>query len=103
MNIDELKIIIDLVREVSNDATSIAVWWIAGQYAFSLLKTLIICGTIFIALRFVAQVISANMQWAEAARAVARVYGGEGGNVFYGTDQQALRKAALAGLKETND
>lgn len=103
MNIDELKLIVDLVKELSGSATSLAVWWIAGHYTLSLLKVLIICGTIVFAIKLAMQLISANMSWAEGARAVAKAYGAEGGTLFYSSDQQALRKAILQSLKGTKD
>ena len=43
MDIEQLKLILEAVKEVSADASSVAIWWIVGSYAVGLLIGLLPC------------------------------------------------------------
>jgi len=92
MNIDELKLIVDLVKELSGSTTSLAVWWIAGHYLSSILTTLIICTSVAAALIYTAKLIASTSTWATRARTLSQLYGGRGDEFFCAQDSLAIEK-----------
>jgi hypothetical protein len=97
MNIEELKLVIELVRGLSSDASTVAVWWIAGHYVASLLQNLIISGTILSVAWLVARSASGLSEWASAGKSVARAWGADGHTPYYNSDQEAIQRAIDAG------
>lgn len=89
MNIEELKLVIELVKSLSGDATSALIWWMV----FDLVKVALVCSFLLAVVWMIAKIISTTSDWAEAGRHVSRAYGGNGGNSYYGSERAAIHMA----------
>lgn len=99
MNLEELKLVLETVKTVSGDASTVAIWWIAGKYVLSFITDLVLICTIGVVVLKIAKAIAANNEWAEVGRQVSRAWGAGGGYSFWSEDRQAIDKA-IAAAKE---
>jgi hypothetical protein len=57
MNIEELKMVIELVRQISGDASNVALWYFGMKFAETLIVLFVLIGAILWVVR---QIIKAN-------------------------------------------
>jgi hypothetical protein len=93
MNIEELKLVLSTINQVSSDASNAAIVWMGLHYGLDFLETvgitLAIAWTVVTGIRSVA----AASEWAEIGRRVVRSHGGRGGYMVFDEDHKAAERA----------
>jgi len=102
MNIEELKLVLDTVAAVTDDAKTVAIWYIVASYGLPFIANCLIGLALYgIGRLIVGAFISAD-QWTKHGKNVAKAWGGEGSNYSYERDERHIDKAiAIAKAKET--
>lgn len=104
MTTDEIRMVLDALRQLSGDASNAALWWLVAHYGAEVAGSLIVAGTLIglgaVLLRVVRAVIGMN-EWAEFGRETARALGGRGTEYSYREDKQKITAAILAAARET--
>jgi cytochrome bd-type quinol oxidase subunit 1 len=75
MNIEELKLVLETVATVTDDAKSVAIWYFVFNYGVSfLLNLLCLAFVAWLANLIVKGIMTANA-WAETGRRIAKAWG----------------------------
>ena len=101
MTTEEIKMILDVLKGVTDGAATVAWVWIAASYGVTLIGWVL---SVFGVLAFTVIVARASMrndEWAQAGRKVAKAHGGDGEPWFYrDSDVKAIEKAIQSATKE---
>lgn len=74
MNIEELKLVLETVSAVTDDAKSVAIWYFVFNYGASFVLTL--CGFGWLVWVIIRAILSTN-KWAELGLKITREWGGK--------------------------
>lgn len=96
MNIEELKLILSTINQVSSDASTAAIVWMALHYGLDFLKTLAVAGVLIGVVYVIARTVSSTSEWAEIGRRIVKAHGGHGGTYTYDIDEKAVERAMLS-------
>jgi hypothetical protein len=96
MSIEELKLILSTINQVSSDASTAAIVWLVMHYGIQLIEALCWFGGAVLACWFIGKgIVNAN-RWADLGRQVSRAYGARGDDYLYESDFVAIDKAIAA-------
>lgn len=93
MTIDEIKMILGVLKGVSEGAATVAWAWIAASYFVTLVGYLCFAGTVLGVVTILTRAVSKTNEWVEAGRRVARAYGGKGNDYLCTSDRAAIDMA----------
>lgn len=99
MDMEQLKLILATLRDITGDAGHAAVWWMAMHYGVKVLTMLLIAGVIITALVLLIRVVRASSDADRLCRELARKLGVESFDTWYAPDRKALLKAIDEKLK----
>lgn len=99
MKIEELKLVLETVASVTDDAKTVAIWWFIANYGASFLLSLGGMVLAYAVVRMIIKAITGTNEWANYGRTIAKAWGGEGDVYSYNRDRKyldaALKAAAL--------
>lgn len=93
MNIEELKLILETINSVSQDASTAAIWWMALHYGSMVLGWILFASTVFGVVYAVTRLITSQSEWSQFGKQVSKAYGGNGGSYVYDSDEKAIADA----------
>lgn len=96
MDIESLKLILETVKGVTDNAGSVAVWWIVGHYVMQFITVLATAGTVLGSIYFAVKGLSSVSAWATAGKRVCDAWGGSDYGPMVGSDHAAIHKAIQA-------
>ena len=99
MNIEELKLILDTVATVTDDAKTVAIWYIVASYGLPFIANCLVGLAIYSVARLIVGAIAATNEWSQHGKNVARAWSGEGSNYSYSYDAPCIDKAIKAGME----
>lgn len=103
MNIEELKLVLETVASVTDDAKSVAIWYFVFNYgAFFVLTLVGMCGFGWLVWVITRAVLSTN-KWAELGLKITREWGSNSARLHYSPDEYDNAPAidkCLAAAKE---
>lgn len=100
MNIEELKLVLDTVAAVTDDAKTVAIWYIVASYGLPFIANCLVGLVFYGVARLIVGAFTASSEWAKHGKSVARAWGGEGSDYSYERDNKLIDKA-IAKAKET--
>lgn len=93
MNIEELKLILSTINQVSSDASTAAIAWMVLHYGLDFLETVGIALAITWTAVTGIRALTGTSEWAEIGRRVVRSHGGRGGYMVFDEDHKAAERA----------
>jgi len=99
MNIEELKLVLATVATVTDDAKTVAVWYIVASYGVPLLSNCLVGLALYGVVKMIVDAFVATTDWAVHGKNVARAWGGEGSDYTYSYDTTYIDKAIKAGTE----
>ena len=100
MNIEELKLILDTVATVTDDAKTVAIWYIVASYGLPFIANCLV-GLVFYAVaRLIVHAIAATNEWSQHGKSVAKAWGGEGSDYSYERDSRYITAAVKTAIKD---
>lgn len=97
---EELKLILETIKTISGDASTVAIWWVVLHYGVGILKVLATAGAVVGVVYLVVRGFISTSDWANAGKSVSRAYGGSEATFgFYEKDAAAIAKAISAASK----
>jgi hypothetical protein len=100
MNIEELKLVLDTVAAVTDDAKTVAIWYIVASYGLPFIANCLVGLIFYGVVRLIVGAFASSNEWAQHGKNVARAFGGEGSDYSYERDSKLIDKA-IAKAKET--
>lgn len=100
MNIEELKLVLATVATVTDDAKTVAIWYIVASYGLPFIANCLVGFAIYGVARLIIGAITASNEWVQHGRAVARAWGGEGSVYSYERDSIWIDKAIKASKEQ---
>ena len=101
MNIEELKLVLATVATVTDDAKTVAIWYIVASYGLPFLINCAACAVVYGVARLIVSAIAASSEWGQHGRTVAKAWGGEGSVYSYEHDGTYITKAVKAAMERT--
>jgi hypothetical protein len=90
MNIEELKLVLETVATVTDDAKSVAIWYIVLNFGGGfILQLSMLIGVLFTIVRVVRYIVSAN-EWAKIGAKLSNAWGGYSSSVFSSPDDRSV-------------
>lgn len=100
MNIEELKLVLATVATVTDDAKTVAIWYIVASYGLPFIANCLI-GLVFYAVaRLIVHAIAATNEWSQHGKSVAKAWGGEGSDYSYERDSRYITAAVKTAMKD---
>lgn len=103
MNIEELKLVLETVATVTDDAKTVAIWYFVLNYGASFVITMsALIGILYSAITIVRYLVSTN-EWAKIGVKLTHAWGGYGISTYSDHNDQSCLKAVdycLAAAKE---
>lgn len=99
MNIEELKLVLATVATVTDDAKTVAIWYIVASYGLPFIANCLVGVVIYAVARLIVGAITATNEWSQHGKSVARAWGGEGSDYTYRSDAPRIDKAIKAGVE----
>lgn len=93
MNIEELKLILSTINQVSSDASTAAVVWMVLHYGLDFLKAVSIAWAVAWTLVTGIRALAGASEWAEIGRRIVRSHGGRAGFSVFDEDHKAAERA----------
>jgi hypothetical protein len=97
MSTEELKMILEVLTRTTDTASNAAIWWMVLHYGSNLLTILTVIGGLCIGVWLICRAAVTAGEWGQAARNVAKSWGGRGETYLYTADRDALNRAMRAG------
>lgn len=99
MNIEELKLVLATVATVTDDAKTVAIWYIVASYGVPLISNCLVGLALYAIARLIVGAFVATTDWAIHGKSVARAWGGEGSDYSYERDSRYITAAVKAGTE----
>jgi hypothetical protein len=99
MNIEELKLVLATVATVTDDAKTVAIWYIVASYGLPFLINCVVCVVVYGIARLAVNAVTATNEWSQHGKNITRAWGGEGSTYSYGYDLVWINKAIKAGTE----
>jgi uncharacterized membrane protein YciS (DUF1049 family) len=103
MNIEELKLVLETVATVTDDAKTVAIWYFVLTYGASfVIRLSALIGILYSIITIVRYLVSAD-QWAKIGVKLTHAWGGYGASTYSDPDDPSCLKAVdycLAAAKE---
>lgn len=96
MNIEELKLVLATVATVTDDAKTVAIWYIFASYGLPFIENCLVGLALYGIARLIVGAIAASGEWTQHGKNVARAWGGEGSVYSYERDSMYISKAIKA-------
>ena len=96
MNIEELKLVLATVATVTDDAKTVAIWYIVASYGLPFIANCLVGLAIYNVARLIVGAITATNEWVQHGRNVAKAWGGEGSVYSYDRDNIWIARAINA-------
>lgn len=93
---EELKLVLETIKTISGDASTVAIWWVVLHYVIGFLEVMAICGSMVGGIYIIARACQNANEWAESARTISKAFGGRGGYMRFNEDEKAFEKAIQA-------
>lgn len=103
MNIEELKLVLETVATVTDDAKSVAIWYFIFNYGTSFILSLSSLIGILWTIITVVRYLAANNEWAKTGAKLVHSWGGYSASTYSCPDDPTCLKAVedcLAAAKE---
>ena len=96
MNIEELKLVLATVATVTDDAKTVAIWYIVASYGLPFIANCLIGFAIYGVARMLFSAVASSSEWSQHGRNVAKAWGGEGSVYSYDRDSIWIARAINA-------
>ena len=99
MNIEELKLVLATVATVTDDAKTVAIWYIVASYGLPFIANCLVGLAFYGVARLIVGAFNASSEWGQHGRTVAKAWGGEGSSYSYERDGTYITKAVKAAME----
>ena len=100
MDIEQFKLMMEMLRGVSGDASNAAIWWMVLHYGSDFLRVLAVSGTVLGAAYFIVRAVRATQSADSLCREFAQILGVPNFDTWYGPDRKNLRAELMVALNK---
>lgn len=90
MNTEEIRLVVDALRQLSGDASTAAIWWMVMRYGAELVVWLAGFGSVVGCVWMLVRAKVEGNRWADFGRKIAKAMGGRGDLDTFDRDQDIV-------------